>query len=79
MLKKLGKLETDQRKNTDNVIEIFVVPVRQNPHRCTVMRFMKKSYSLEVPAGRMSEIESAIRQFMARWKVRLKGPFNIAK
>ena len=63
----------------DNVIQIFVVPVRQGPHGCTVKRCMSKTYSLEVPAGRMSEIESAIRQFMARWKVPLKGPFNIAK
>ena len=63
----------------DNVIEIFVVPVRQGPHGCTVMRYMKKTYSLEVPAGRMSEIESAMRQFMARWKVPLKGPFYIQK
>ena len=62
-----------------NVIEIFVVPIRQGPHGYTVMRCMKRSYYLEVPAGRMSEIESAIRQFMARWKVPLKGPFNIAK
>ena len=62
-----------------NVIEIFVVPVRQDPHRCNVMAHMKTTYSLEVPAGRMSEIESAIRQFMARWKMPLKGPFKIAK
>ena len=62
-----------------NVIEIFVVPIRQGPHGYTVMRCMNKSYYLEVPAGRKSEIESAIRQFMARWKVPLKGPFNIAK
>ena len=63
----------------DNVIEIFEVPVRQGPHGCTVMRYMKTTYSLEVPAGRKSEIESAIRQFMARWKVPLKGPFYIKK
>ena len=63
----------------DNVIEIFVVPVRQGPHGCTVMRYMKTTYSLEVPAGRKSEIESAIRQFMARWKVPLKGKFIVAK
>ena len=63
----------------DKVIQIFVVPVRQGPHGCTVMRCMCKTYSLEVPAGRMSEIESAIRQFMARWKVPLKGPFYIKK
>ena len=62
-----------------NVIEIFVVLVRQDPHRCNVMVHMKTTYSLEVPAGRMSEIESAIRQFMARWKMPLKGPFKIAK
>ena len=62
-----------------NVIEIFVVPIRQGPHGYTVMRCMKKSYYLEVPAGRKSEIESAIRQFMARWKVPLKGKFTIAK
>ena len=63
----------------DKVIQIFVVPVRQGPHGCTVMRYMKTTYSLEVPAGRKSEIESAIRQFMARWKVPLKGKFNVAK
>ena len=63
----------------DKVIQIFVVPVRQGPNGCTVMRCMSKTYSLEVPAGRMSEIESAIRQFMARWKVPLKGKFTIAK
>lgn len=62
-----------------NVIEIFVVPIRQGPHGYTVMRCMKKSYYLEVPADRRSEIESAIRQFMARWKVPLKGKFNVAK
>jgi hypothetical protein len=63
----------------DNVIEIFVVPFRQDPHGCTVMRSMKTTYSLEVPAGRRLEIESAIRQFMARWKVPLKGPLRVLK
>lgn len=62
---------------SDNVIEIFVVPIRQDSY--TVMRFMKTSCYLEVPAHRKSEIESAIRQFMARWKVPLKGKFTIAK
>ena len=32
------------RQSTDNVIEIFVVPVRQGPHGCTVMRCMKKLF-----------------------------------
>ena len=64
---------------SDNVIEIFVVPIRQGPHSYKVMRFMKTSCYLEVPAHRKSEIESAIRQFMARWKVPLKGKFTIAK
>lgn len=64
---------------TDKVIEIFVVPVRQGRQGCTVMRYMQTTYTLEVPADRIMEIESAIRQSMVRWKPPLKGPFLIAK
>ena len=38
----------------DNVIEIFVVPVRQGPHGCTVMRCMKKNLFFGGP--RLSDI-----------------------
>ena len=72
-------IDIGEISSSDNVIEIFVVPVRQDPEGCTIMRHMKTTYSLQVPSGRMPEIESAIRQFMKRWKPRLKGPFNVMK
>lgn len=64
---------------SDNAIVIIVVPIKQGPHSYTVMAFMDTTLYLEVPAHRKSEIESAIRQFMARWQVPLKGKFNVAK
>jgi len=72
-------IDIQEISSSDNVIEIFVVPVRQNPDGCTIMRHMKTTYSLEVPSGRMPEIKSAIRQFMKRWKPLLKGPFYVKK
>lgn len=65
--------------SSDNVIEIFVVPVEKHPGRTTIMWVMKTTYSLEVPSGRMPEIKSAIRQFKKRWKLRLRGPFRVTK
>lgn len=72
-------IDIGEISSSDNVIEIYVVPVRQNPDGCTIMRHMKTTYSLEVPSGRMPEIESAIRQFMKRWKPPLRGPFSVKK
>jgi len=63
----------------EHAIEIFVVPIKQGPTGYSVLKYMKTTYLLEVPARRVPEIESAIRQFMKRWKPLLKGPYSIAK
>ena len=76
---RLRWIDIDDVSGGDRSIEIFVVPVRKGPRGYSIYRCFKTTYSLEVPVHRVTEIESAIHQFMRRWKPRLKGPFFIMK
>ena len=72
-------IDISEISHKEHAIYIYVCPVRQGPDSYRVLKLMKTTYSLEVPAGQVPEIESAIRQFMKRWKPSLKGRCIVIK